>query len=124
MLPDGCGAGPLIHSLAPKVPGEGFFGNSCRNRANGRVDYPYYAHIPAAVRSDVAVLPGFVPTCLARLSRGPTHMTASRYWAGAFVLSLTGLSASAGVPTEAKERAKAVGQPAAIEVRPAAVNLD
>jgi Protein of unknown function (DUF1553)/Protein of unknown function (DUF1549) len=51
-------------------------------------------------------------------------MTSLRLWlAGLFIASLVA-SAQAGVPTDPKEREKAVGQPATLEVKPETVTLD
>lgn len=51
-------------------------------------------------------------------------MTARRLPLAAFLIVCTYLPATASVPQDANERAKAIGQPTAIEVKPAAVNLD
>lgn len=51
-------------------------------------------------------------------------MTASRLWLAALLAGCAPLTSFAAVPTDQKERDKAVGQPTALEVRPAAVNLD
>src|SRR5688500_5765058 len=55
--------------------------------------------------------------------KGP-FMNSSRLWLAALVVGGTTLSSPAAVPTDPTEREKAVGQPAALEVRPAAVSLD
>jgi hypothetical protein len=51
-------------------------------------------------------------------------MTALRSWIAGFAFTLVTLPAFASVPIDAKERAKAIGQPIAVEVAPAAVKLD
>src|SRR5262249_55945620 len=97
-----------------------FFTDSCRILLNAPLNY---SHLPTHAGTPHRC-PAFFhfPASLACL-RGPT-MISSRPWLIALAFSWVPTIAFAGLPGDPKEREKAIGQPASLEVLPVSVSLD